>query len=122
MFSCYVLFSCLLHFIPHQSDLISKPQSFILNLHLHFQLHSLSDCWLSQFQSLDFSKLDLKLLFQHSYFTVSIMNELRRLDVLINLQTESFKELLEEHVSHSLFVLPDLFMVFLLAFCKLLTF
>ena len=85
--------SILLCFTISQSDSdlrLREPSSLILNLALFF-LHL---CLSGQF------KTCFNILRFHLHcFSLPIMEELCHLDLLINLQSEAFKEMLKDHVS-----------------------
>ena len=72
----------------------------------HFEFaHSFSVTFLSCCFTLNFkiqisSKLPQNCLILLIFTWINIMEELQRLDLLINLQSKSFKEMMEEHVSY----------------------
>ena len=107
-FSCYVgnrfsvpmhhSFSIMLCFTISQSNShpgLREPSNLILNLAFIFQLHSTR---LIMFFQISSKFWDLFYITSSPVFLV-LMDELCRLDLLINLQQEAFKELLEKHVS-----------------------
>ena len=79
---------------------LRKPPNLFLNLHIHFQLCFHLAGTFSSFKIFNCSKFCQNHLFiLLAVWGFNIMEELRRLDLLINLQVESFKEMLEEPVS-----------------------
>ena len=70
---------------------LREPSNLILNLAFIFWLHFIRLITFSKFQDLFYTT-------SPPVFLV-LMDELHRFDLLINLQQEAFKELLEEHVS-----------------------